>query len=98
MIKTEEILYCQSKGNYTCFILKEKKIVIYRPLCDITDLLQKYQFFRSHKSFLVNLNEIKEFNTRKGLLVLSNKALTPVSKRRMKSLEKFLENLQKMNS
>jgi len=93
LIKTENVLYCQAYGNYTCFNLREKKVLVYRSLCDVTTILQKYQFFRSHKSYLINLNEVVELFTKRDRVMLSNKTLIPVSKRRRKELEKSLGNL-----
>jgi two-component system LytT family response regulator len=47
------------------------------------DLLSAYDFFRIHKSFLVNLQEIKKYiRGEGGQLIMSNGAALNVSKQR----------------
>ncbi|URN95314.1 MAG: LytTR family DNA-binding domain-containing protein [Candidatus Pristimantibacillus lignocellulolyticus] len=48
-------------------------------------------FFRCHKSYIVNINHIKEVDKRSKLLTMSNGALCPVSFRLMKELLEKVE-------
>lgn len=85
------IMYCQSDGNYTTFFLNdESKIVVTNLIKHYDDLLQSYGFFRVHKSFLVQLNQIKKFNKSNCTIQLESGDVIDVAKRKKEEL------LQKM--
>jgi two-component system LytT family response regulator len=83
-VNVSDIIYCESNGPYTKFIFKHgEKIVTSRHLKEYEDLLSAYDFFRIHKSFLVNLQEIKKYiRGEGGQLIMSNGAALNVSKQR----------------
>lgn len=83
-VSVSDIIYCESSGPYTHFIFKQAaKIVTSKHLKEYEDLLNGYDFFRIHKSFLVNLQEIKKYiRGEGGQLIMSNGAALPVSKQR----------------
>jgi len=57
-------------------------------------LLSEHRFFRIHKSYLVNLNEIKRYiRGDGGQVVMSNGITVDVSKRKKES---FLNTLSKL--
>jgi two-component system LytT family response regulator len=57
-VNVSDIIYCESNGPYTKFIFKQgDKIVTSKHLKEYEDLLNAYDFFRIHKSYLVNLQE-----------------------------------------
>lgn len=83
-IKVSDIIYCESNGPYTWFFLKQpEKIITSRNLKEYEDLLSEYNFFRIHKSYLVNLQEIQKYvRGEGGQLIMSNGAALAVSKQR----------------
>ncbi|MDA9111070.1 LytTR family DNA-binding domain-containing protein [Bacteroidia bacterium] len=83
-IKTEDILYCKGDGAYTYFYLKNgERITTSKNLKEYENRLDGFNFFRSHKSFLVNLAEIKTYIRGDGsYAVMSNGDQVSVSKRR----------------
>ena len=83
-VNVSDIIYCESNGPYTKFIFKHaEKIVTSRHLKEYEELLSAYDFFRIHKSFLVNLQEIKKYiRGEGGHLIMSNGAALNVSKQR----------------
>lgn len=83
-VNVRDILYCESSGPYTHFIFKQAdKIVTSKHLKEYEDLLSGYDFFRIHKSYLVNLHEIKKYiRGEGGQLIMSNGASLSVSKQR----------------
>jgi two-component system, LytTR family, response regulator len=89
-VSVSDIIYCESSGPYTKFILKQTdKILTSRHLKEYEDLLSGYNFFRIHKSYLVNVQEIKKYiRGEGGQLIMSNGAALSVSKRRK---ENFLQ-------
>src|SRR5262245_61400240 len=57
-----DIIYCESNGPYTHFILRQgNKIITSKHLKEYENLLSGYDFFRIHKSYLVNLQEIQKY-------------------------------------
>jgi len=89
-VRVSDIIYCESDGPYTRFFLKQPdKIITSRHLKEYEDLLSEYSFFRIHKSYLVNLQEIQKYvRGDGGQLIMSNGAALAVSKQRK---EEFLQ-------
>src|SRR5688572_4491647 len=83
-VSVSDIIYCESSGPYTKFIFKQvDKIITSKHLKEYEDLLSGYDFFRIHKSYLVNLHEIKKYiRGDGGQLIMSNGASLSVSKQR----------------
>ena len=86
-VNVRDIIYCESSGPYTHFIFKHAdKIVTSKHLKEYEDLLSGYDFFRIHKSYLVNLQEIQKYiRGEGGQLIMSNGAALAVSKQRKES-------------
>jgi len=90
-VDPKDILYCQSDGNYTTFFLNDgNRIVVTNLIKHYDDLLQNHGFFRVHKSFLVQLNQIKKFNKSNCTIQLESGDIIDVAKRKKEEL------LQKM--
>ena len=83
-VNVSDIIYCESNGPYTKFVFKHAdKIVTSKHLKEYEDLLNAYDFFRIHKSYLVNLQEIKKYiRGEGGHLIMSNGVALNVSKQR----------------
>ncbi|WP_281988649.1 LytR/AlgR family response regulator transcription factor [Aquimarina aggregata] len=95
MIKTIDVLYCVSDGNYTTFIMiDETEIVISKNLKHFETKLKDYSFLRIHKSYLVNLNHI-DFLAKEqgGSVVMKNGKSLPVSRNCKKELYKKMNIL-----
>lgn len=83
-LKTEDILYCKGDGAYTYFFLKSgERITTSKNLKEYEKRLVDYPFFRCHKSYLVNLSEIKTYvRGEGGHVIMTNGENVSVSKRR----------------
>ena len=94
-VNVRDIIYCESSGPYTKFIFKEgDKIVTSKHLKEYEDLLSGYEFFRIHKSYLVNLQEIKKYTRGEGgHLIMSNGATLSVSKQRKENFLRIYSGL-----
>jgi two-component system LytT family response regulator len=78
----EEIVRCESVGNYTKFYATNgKTYLISRTLGDYDGLLSPYNFIRTHKSHLVNRKYIS-FIDHDGFVVLKDNTRVEVSRRR----------------
>jgi two-component system LytT family response regulator len=69
-----EIIFLQSDGPYTTIhSINANKIISSKHLKEYDDLLVDFGFFRVHRSYLVNLAEIKQFvRADGGYLIMSN--------------------------
>lgn len=85
-INPDDLLYCESDGNYcTIFLENKEKIFITQKLKFMEEKLSGLHFFRVHNSFLINLNKIREYHKADEYVVLSNNAKIPVSRQKKAS-------------
>ena len=95
-VDISDIYYCESDGgSYTRFYLNGNRVfLVSRPLKEYDDLLSEYNFFRVHKSYIVNLDKVIRYEKQDGgLVILENRAELPVSFRKR---EQFLERYMAM--
>ena len=81
-VKPAEITACVSDSNYTMvhFVDGRKKLIS-RTLKEFDLMLTKHRFYRPHHSYLVNLDQVKEYiRTDGGYLIMRNNMSVPVSK------------------
>lgn len=95
---SESIIYCKAEGNYTSYVLEDKKVLSYQTLKNTYDNLPSCDFCRCHNSFIVNLSKIRVFDTHKNILILKDKLFVPVSNRRKKVLQHALKLFIRYNS
>lgn len=84
VVELSDIIYCEAGNTYTNIHFKdEKKILASRPLMDYEMMLQDSLFFRTHKSFLINMKHIKEYQKGEGgFVTMSNGKQLEVSRRK----------------
>jgi two-component system, LytTR family, response regulator len=77
-------MICEAERSYTIFHLDGKRTVtVSKSPIEYDNLLQKTQFFRIHKSFLLNLHHIKEYQRGEGgLVIMTDNAEIEVSCRK----------------
>lgn len=93
-VKINDIMYCESSGNYTHFYMQDgKKIVVSRQLGEYEKLLPENNFTRIHDKYIINLQYIKEYiKGSGGEVVLENGKEIPVATRRK---EDFLARFER---
>ena len=98
VINIRDIIYCEASGNYTnIYLLDQPPILVSKSIHEYDVLLEDSNFLRVHKSFLVNLEHIREYvRGEGGSLILVNGQEIEVSRRkkdllisRMKAFYKF---------
>ena len=84
VLKLDDIIYCEAERSYTVFHLEgNKTVTVSKPLLDYDSLLRDTSFLRIHKSFLINLNHVKEYQRGEGgLVIMSDNAEIEVSRRK----------------
>ena len=92
IVKLEEIVYCEAKRSYTAFhFVDNKSILVSKPLFDYDRLLTNI-FLRVHKSFLINILHVKEYQRGEGgTIIMSDGAEIEVSRRKK---EQFLSTMK----
>ncbi|MFW5758907.1 MAG: LytR/AlgR family response regulator transcription factor [Bacteroidota bacterium] len=95
LLKPDDILYCEAKGNYTLLnlIAGKKKEMISQNLGALEEKLSKHRFFRLNRSFIVNLQYMVEIDKKKKVCRIKHKEVSidlPVSIKRVRELEKYI--------
>jgi len=95
LVQVNEILRCQSEGNYTKFFFTNKSpILVSKNIKEYFEMLKDYQFFRPHQSHIVNINYIKRFHKLDGgSLIMQDDSIVPVSTRKREELMKIFDNM-----
>jgi two-component system, LytTR family, response regulator len=93
-LDSADIVYIESQSNYSHFVFKDKpKLVVSRTLKEFDELLSPHGFFRTHHSYLVNLNFIDSYKGgAEDSLLLTNGDTVYLSRRRKQD---FLERMGK---
>ncbi len=91
-INLSDIIRCESDGNYTFFILTSgKKIIASRTLGEYEQMFTEDNFFRVHRSHLINLQHVKKYiKGEGGYVIMSDDSQVEVSRR---NKNEFLEKL-----
>ncbi|HYG52980.1 MAG TPA: response regulator transcription factor [Flavobacteriales bacterium] len=87
IIPVDSILYIESEGNYINIYCDEKKYVSRQSLDSVVSELDTSQFFRIHRSYLINTLKVKRFSKKE---VAIGNATLPVSRNLGDELEKFM--------
>lgn len=84
IINTSNIIFIEADSNYSVFHLKDAgNLIISKPLKEFEDILEASGFSRIHKSAIINLQYVNSYSNKNGFeVILDNKAILPVSRRR----------------
>ena len=73
IVEIENILYIKSDNNYSEFFINDgRKILVSKSLKIYDEQLKGLSFFRSHQSYLVNLQYAKTFHKQDSMLELTS--------------------------
>lgn len=77
----EDILYCESDGNYTkIFFTNGENLFVTKKIKNIQEFLPETLFARVHNSYVINMQKVKEFLKTDHYVVLENGKMNPVSR------------------
>jgi two-component system, LytTR family, response regulator len=93
LVPLDDIIYCESDGNYTNFFLKDgKKLTSSYTLKQYDEMLADHNFFRAHKSYLVNVSHITRYlKGEGGTVIMSNGREIEISRRNKESLLRLIK-------
>jgi len=73
IVDIENILYVKADNNYSQFFINDgRKVLVSKPLKLYDEQLRDFTFFRSHQSYLVNLQYAKTFHKQDSTLELTS--------------------------
>lgn len=93
-VKINEILRCESNGNYTSIhLLNKMQYLVSRTLKEFDKLLEGMNFFRVHHSHLINLDHIKRYvKGEGGYVIMADDSMVEVARsRKADFLQAFLK-------
>ena len=96
-IDLEDIVSIEARpGNYAVFYLNDsKEIVATKTLSYYDDMLPSTHFLRIHRSHIVNLRSVKDYNSSTGMITMNQGDKYKVAERRR---SKFLKNYRELYS
>ncbi len=88
VVSISDIIYCEASSNYTNFHFTNRApICTSRPIHEYDEILGDSNFIRIHKSYLVNVDHIKEYlRGEGGSVLLSNGQEIEVARRKKEML------------
>lgn len=87
-IPHRQIIYVVANNNYVDIVTHKGKFAYYKRFKDVENMFSKRFFYKTHRSFLVNLREIKERSQDGSTLIMTNGETVDVTKRNVKQFEK----------
>lgn len=90
-VRPDDILLLEADVNYTVVHFKDgEKLIVATPLKSLQSRLEPFNFYRIHKSFMINLECVKCYlEPHKQVQMTDNKKVM-VSRRRVNGLKKYL--------
>ena len=91
-VKLDDIVRCEAESNYTVFyLINGDKVTVSKTLKDYEDILSQNNFFRIHKSVIINIKYLKKYIKGDGGSVIMEDGSELLVSRRRK--DDFLEAL-----
>jgi two-component system LytT family response regulator len=95
-VKLEDVLYFEADGSYTNVVLKNTKTLVSKKIKEFDELLANdNRFYRTHRSYLVNIMQIKKYTKREGaLLEFEDGVSIAVAREKVKEFDEFIGGLK----
>ena len=91
-IKLGDLLYIEADDKHCYLHVPDKRYIVHMPLKQLRQQMDEDLFFQSHRSYLINISQIKSINLEEQLIVFDRKE-APISKRNREALLKRLKYL-----
>lgn len=93
-VKIADILYFEAEGSYTNVTMYNKNILITKKIKYFEDLMNNdNRFFRTHRSYLVNIDNMDKYIKKEGASILfENGKTVPVAREKIKEFDEFLKS------
>ena len=91
-VNTNDIIFLKADNVYTEFyLLNGNREIVSKPLKEYELLLIKNNFFKPHRSYIINLNAIKEYLKASLQIEMLNNIKVPISRERKKDFEELFQ-------
>lgn len=94
VVNTKDIYYCEAMERETIVRTKDSEYIVKHSITEFEKNLNKEKFFKTHRSYSVNINKIKEiipwFNNTYKLKLKDIDAEIPVSRSKIKEFRKIM--------
>jgi len=94
-MEPDEIIHVDADGSYTKIITKNHTIMVSKYLKEIQIILDEERFFRPHNSYIINLNHVKKYNSKDGLIHMTDGASIILAKNKK---AEFLNLMSRKNN
>ncbi|MCI5055457.1 MAG: LytTR family DNA-binding domain-containing protein [Flavobacteriales bacterium] len=93
IVPTQNVIYCEALSSYTVFhCINDTKYTASANLKEFHERIGSFGFFRIHKSYMINLSQIKKVSKANLKVLLKNGVELPISRNRKDIFFKSLEN------
>lgn len=95
-VEVSDIVLLEADGAYTTFYLKDgQKILVSKKLKFYEDILSnRSYFFRTHRSYFINVNFIKTYSRGENAILMENDFSVTISRDRKQEFETLLKDLR----
>lgn len=94
ILDIKDILYFKADNTYTEFYTTQGKVLSTKTMSEYEDMFQDKNFFRIHRSYMVNLYQVKSVDKLEGSqIVLNNGETLPLAYRRKQEFSERLKLL-----
>lgn len=94
VVDMDDIYYCTAKERITCVFTKHEEYSVNASISEFYNTLPKDKFFRSHRSYIVNITKIREiipwFNNTYNLRLQDIDYEVPVSRSNIKEFKQIM--------
>ncbi len=94
-VETEKIIYIKASGTYSeVFCVDNSLLIMIRSITEVMQILNNSTFFRSHRSYIINITHIKRYiNSNGGTIIMSNGKEIPLSRRKKDEFNELINNV-----
>jgi len=90
--KLNEILYFEADGNYTNLVIDGGKNYIVTKNIKVFEIdLPEKKFLRTHRSYIVNIEYIRLYDTHSSMLVMADGKRIPLARRRYRDFKEIID-------
>lgn len=94
IVKLADIYYLEAQGSYTKFVTKSHQdLLISKKISDFSFLEESSVFFRSHRSYIVNIQKIIRIDKKESMLDMENQQSVYFAQDKKKALLERLSNM-----
>jgi len=81
LVNTRNIEYCYAKNNHAVVVMNsQKEFLVTKSLKELQGLLTEKKFYRTHKTYLMNIHYIQKFvRAKENYIVMESGVIIPVS-------------------